>query len=183
MITAVLGGNDARIIIQRVNKRCFSRFGQFAVESACRHGQRERHRIRPEHRPAPVGHFDRVLGKRLVFIKFDGVVLGRGDIAVGRFGDRRRRALKILSAGGNKRRAVLKASVILLLNAYERVREQLHAHTAVCQRDDLCCLRRGSRQRRRAKQQAGKYRQDSLSIRIKCQVRHLLRILFPNFWF
>lgn len=29
----------------------------------------------------------------------------------------------------------------------------------------------------------GKYRQDSLSIRIKCQVRHLLRILFPNFWF
>ena len=29
----------------------------------------------------------------------------------------------------------------------------------------------------------GKYRQDSLSIRMKCQVRHLLRILFPNFWF
>lgn len=29
----------------------------------------------------------------------------------------------------------------------------------------------------------GKYRQDSLGIRIKCQIRHLLRILFPNFWF
>lgn len=29
----------------------------------------------------------------------------------------------------------------------------------------------------------GKYRQDSLTIRIKCQIRHLLRILFPNFWF
>lgn len=29
----------------------------------------------------------------------------------------------------------------------------------------------------------GKYRQDSLGMRIKCQIRHLLRILFPNFWF
>ena len=29
----------------------------------------------------------------------------------------------------------------------------------------------------------GKYCQDSLGIRIKCQIRHLLRILFPNFWF
>ena len=29
----------------------------------------------------------------------------------------------------------------------------------------------------------GKYRQDSLSQRMKCQVRHLLRVLFPNFWF
>lgn len=29
----------------------------------------------------------------------------------------------------------------------------------------------------------GKFRQDSLSIRVKCQVRHLMRVLFPNFWF
>ena len=29
----------------------------------------------------------------------------------------------------------------------------------------------------------GKFRQDSPGIRIKCQIRHLLRILFPNFWF
>ena len=29
----------------------------------------------------------------------------------------------------------------------------------------------------------GKYRQDSLKIRIKCKIRHALRILFPNYWF
>ena len=29
----------------------------------------------------------------------------------------------------------------------------------------------------------GKFRQDSLKIRIKCKIRHILRILFPNFWF
>ena len=29
----------------------------------------------------------------------------------------------------------------------------------------------------------GKFRQDRLSIRIKGQIRHFLRILFPNFWF
>lgn len=29
----------------------------------------------------------------------------------------------------------------------------------------------------------GKFRQDSIAIRIKCQIRHILRILFPNFWF
>lgn len=29
----------------------------------------------------------------------------------------------------------------------------------------------------------GKFRQDSFSIKIKCQIRHLMRVLFPNFWF
>lgn len=29
----------------------------------------------------------------------------------------------------------------------------------------------------------GKYRQDSLKIRIKCKIRHVLRVLFPNYWF
>lgn len=29
----------------------------------------------------------------------------------------------------------------------------------------------------------GKFRQDSLSIRVKCQVRYLMRVLFPDFWF
>lgn len=29
----------------------------------------------------------------------------------------------------------------------------------------------------------GKFRQDSLSIKIKCKIRHLMRVLFPNFWF